>query len=113
MRKGMTKKDDIEEPVKKSWRVTAFLLLLLVFLIVSCLLLIEWYTDGTRQMKPEASLPRFIVSLVAIITLIVTTLILLVNMSRNGKKQSGRKSKVFRPVRPVTRKRPSSRSRRR
>ena len=83
-------KDDIEEPVKKSWKVFAFLLLLLVVLIGIAVLLIIWYLDDSKNPEFKIDISRIIMSGVGLLLLIMILLISLVNFYKPHKKKTTR-----------------------
>jgi len=85
-------KEDVEEPVKKSGKVIASLILLLVFLIVTGVLLIKWYMENIRQQAVETDMTRVIISAGAILVLIILLTAVLINFMRSDKKHARKKT---------------------
>jgi len=102
-------KTDIEEPVKKNWKVFIILLLLLIFLLGTGVLLIVWFLENSKDPTYKTDTSRVVMSGIGVLLLIVTLIVSLVNIYRPGKKKS--KGTVQRSGKEVSKKKPASRRR--
>lgn len=79
-------KQEIEEPVKKSWKLLAGSILLLILLVATAILLVTWTIANSKGQGNAGNPVRIIVSGVAIILMIVTLCIFIIKMFKPARK---------------------------
>lgn len=87
-------KEDIEEPVKKNWKLFLFLILLLLFLLGIGVLLIVWYVENSQNPEYKTDITRVLVSGLAVLLLIITLIVILVNLYRPVKRKTKKTARI-------------------
>lgn len=87
-------KEEIEEPVRKNWKLFLILLLILFFLLGVGVLLIVWYLENSQNPEFKTDMTRVLASGIAIFLLIVTLIVILINLYRPAKKKTKKTAKV-------------------
>jgi hypothetical protein len=99
-------KEDIEEPIKKSWKIFAALLFLLICLVGTAVLLLIWYLDDTQKTGLKINTLQAIMSGSVLLILIVVIAVILVNFYKPKKKK--KRKPVFKTGAPVKKRNTSS-----
>lgn len=87
-------KEDIEEPVKKSWKLFLILILILIFLMGIGVLLIVWYLENSQNPEYKTDITRISVSGIAVLLLIITLIVILVNLYRPKKSKAKKTARI-------------------
>ncbi len=73
-------KGEVEEPIKKGPVLVVWLVLLLVFLLVTGFLLVRWYLENVEEQTEMVNGGRVLLSGIAVLVLAVFTVVALVNV---------------------------------
>lgn len=87
-------KEDIEEPVKKNWKLFLILILILIFLMGVGVLLIVWYLENSQNPEYKTDMTRVLASGIAVLLLIITLIVILVNLYKPVKRKTKKTSRA-------------------
>ncbi len=84
-------KEDIEEPVKKNWKLFMFLVLMILLLSGTAVLIVKWYIENSQMPDFHTNKTAVIVSGTSVAVLLLTLIIVFISLY--GKKNKGSKKK--------------------
>ena len=87
-------KEDIEEPVRKNWKLFLFLILLLLFFLGIGVLLIVWYLENSQNPEYKTDMTRVLFSGIAVLLLIATLIVILVNLYKPKKSKAKKTARI-------------------
>lgn len=93
-------KEEIEEPVKKSWKVFALLLFILLILIGLAILLGIWYFDNIKDSTVVMDTTRVLLSGSFLLLLIVILSIIVIRFYKPSEKKKKTKKKSIKSGKP-------------
>jgi len=89
-------KEDIEEPVKKSWKLLLFLVFMILLLSGISVLIVKWYIENLQMPDFHTNKTAVIISGASVAVLLLTLIIVFINLygkrSKGGRKKSSKKS---------------------